>query len=276
MNRVTSSSQLSSVPSASSLSSLASRPSSSELGAPSEPSLTILRTPQEKTADNAEMTMGTSSGQRASPFQSFQSMKTSGPFRPLLRGSGQFHVIATLSIAFLAATAAAAGHSPTNRKLEDESGEWTGEWNGEWQAGDDDAAYECGDNCDDDQTKSDSGMWIESDVQLEGMAAWTAEQIVTYVSVGMLSFMTLLCCVCYPEILIVGYSKMCGCCPGAKAGTGVSRGDAAAALGDEEFNRDYVGGKQGSDKKKKKKRRSSKGGSKSSRSRSRNKDVELV
>ncbi|KAL7535399.1 hypothetical protein ACHAXR_006466 [Thalassiosira sp. AJA248-18] len=202
-------------------------------------------------ASSSSLSSTTSHPQRTSPFKSFRSLNPSGPFRPLFRGSSisqQFHVIVATSFACLAAASA----KQTNRKLEDEDNEWTGEWNGEWTADQgDDYVYSCnGDNCNDDNTRSSGGMWLDDVDPL----ALTPDQIITYVTVGILSFMILLCCVCYPEILMVAYAKMCACCC---CGRGVAKGG------------DYVGGKQDSDKKKKKKKKKRR----SSRTRG---DVELV
>lgn len=157
------------------------------------------------------------------------------------------------------AVAAAAAAPSSLRRLEDE---WTGQWNGEWTAPTDDYVYECNDdNCDGEKSSSSSGgggMWIDGDPE-----EYTPEQIITYVSIGILSFMTLLCCFCYPEIIVVGCGKMCGCCPGA------NKGKPSAGEEDDDLGGDYVGGAQGG-KTKKKRRKSSKSSS------SRIKDVELV
>lgn len=287
---ITISSQLSSVSSTSSLPSLASQ-SIADSDAPSEPSPSALQ-PQEKptTSNNAETmtairgTLSTSRPERLTPFQSFRSLTPSGPFHPLSRGSGggQFHcIISAISFACLCslhtitAAAAAEGDRPNQRQLEDE---WTGEWNGEWTAtNDDDAVYECGDNCDDDNQKSNSegsSMWLDNDIDALG---FSPDQIITYVSIGILAFMTLLCCMCYPEIIVVTYGKMCGCCGGGGGaggkGVGSGNGEEEAVVEDS-----YVGGRQEREDKdrKKKKRRKSKTRSSSRSKREPRGDVELV
>jgi len=186
-------------------------------------------------------------------------------------------MIIAISIACLYSATAVAAGTAQYRNLEDQEGdgdddeEWTGEWNGEWTAGDD-ADYECGDNCNDDGSgaSQQTSMWLD-DENIDGL---TAEQIITYVSVGLLSFMTLMCCVCYPEILVVGCSKMCGCC--GFGGVEKAREKAAHGVSVDGMEGDnYVGGRQDSGKKKK--RRKSKSRSRSRQgSRNRDRDVELV
>jgi len=169
------------------------------------------------------------------------------------------------------AAAAAEGDRPQQRQLEDE---WTGEWNGEWTAGDD-AVYECGDDCNDDDQKSNSGMWLDNDIDALGLSP---DQIISYVSIGILVFMTLLCCMCYPEIIVVAYGKICGCCGGGGGGGAGGKGVSGNGDGEEEavVQGDYVGGRQEREDKdrKKKKRRKSKTRSSSRSKPSRN--VELV
>lgn len=284
MDRVASSSQLSSelrISSTSSLPSLASqfsRPSSGSIadsdGRP-DPSLS---TPMETMAmgnaiSAADGVVTSSRPQRPSPFRSFRSLKSTGPFNPLGMGmmnGGQLHIIAAIS---LAAVASASEISQHHRRLEDAESEWTGEWNGEWQAAEnDDINYECaGDNCNDDDTRAETGMWLDS---ADETSILTPEQIITYVSVGLICFMTLLCCVCYPEILVVGYAKMCGCCglgPGVKAASGAGGVDEM----DAENGGEYMGGRQ--EEKKKKRRKSKSRDRSSSRTKERSsRDVELV
>jgi len=116
-------------------------------------------------------------------------------------------------------------------------------------------------------------MWLDGD---SDPLAWTPDQIITYVSVGILSFMTLLCCVCYPEILVVTFRKLCGCCLG---GSVAAVGGAGADGTDEEMGGGYVGGMQENEPKKKKKRRSrssTKSSGSRSRSKSKSKNIELV
>ena len=194
-------------------------------------------------------------------------------------GGGQCHYFATaISLsATITAIAAANGVQQQRRKLEDNGDDyWTGEWDGSWTAATDYAtAYQCdGDDCNDDASRAHDDMWIDNDQSI----SWaTPDEIITYVSIGILGFMTLLCCVCYPEILMFGWNKMCGCCVrggGAAKGTGVS----AAAVGNDEVEGgDYVGGRQEEEDegKKKKKKRSSRSRS-GSRKGSRRSDVELV
>lgn len=95
----------------------------------------------------------------------------------------------------------------------------------------------------------------------------TPEQIITYVSLGLLVFMTLLfCCVCYPELVLMGLKKLfCGCC-------GLGGGGDAKVSADENLaeGADYVRQDEKKVKKKSKSPNKSKSKSKSS------KDVELV
>jgi len=146
------------------------------------------------------------------PFQSLTKLSTNGPYQKL-----QFHIIATILsvIHCLLSTTVSAATTNTNqyqyhlrRHLEDNnSGDnnndgWTGEWNGEWTATDD-MSFECDDDGGCKQTKpsgsdsnsSSNSMWYDNGDLL------TPEQIITYVSLGALTFMTLLCCLCYPEII---------------------------------------------------------------------------
>jgi len=265
------SSQLSSFPSTSSLSSLASQQSTAEHDTlqPQETPTTCRAEAAEASAPLSSTAVarpaGTSRPQRPSPFQSFRSPRPAGPFHPLFRGSA----IAAICIACLCFSASATLGRPRNRRLEDE---WTGEWNGEWTAPDgDDYEYECGDpdGCDDDSRRSSGGMWIENDV--DGVAL-TPDQIITYVSAGMLAFMTLLCCVCYPEIILVAYGKLCGCCP--QGGRGSAAASSGGGADEEALEGDYVPMGEEKEVKKKKKRRKSKGSRSSSGRRSR--EVELV
>lgn len=153
-----------------------------------------------------------------------------------------------------------------HRSLESE---FTGEWNGQWYANGGSSNYGCnGGNCnDDDGTGSSSstktqntGMWIDN-VNPDSL---TPEQIITYVSLGLLAFMTLLfCCVCYPELVLMGLKKLfCGCC-----GLGGGRDTKVSADENLAEGADYV---RQDEKKVKKKKSPSKSKSKSS------KDVELV
>merc|ERR1719291_902670 len=143
-----------------------------------------------------------------------------------------------------------AASSLSMRHLEDEDGDdggWKGYWDGKWKASDD-QTYECdGDNCNDGNS---SDGWVEnpSDMGL------TENEIITYVSVGIVVFMALLCCFCYPEILILTFNRMCGCC--------CPRGDQNAVSGGGRES-DYVGGQQ-----ERRRRRSRSGSRRSSRSRS--------
>jgi len=145
------------------------------------------------------------------PFQSLTKLSTNGPYQKL-----QFHIIATILsvIHCLLSTTVSAATTNTQyqyqylRHLEDNnSGDnnndgWTGEWNGEWTATDD-MSFECDDDGGCKQTKpsgsdssgSSNSMWYDNGDLL------TPEQIITYVSLGALTFMTLLCCLCYPEII---------------------------------------------------------------------------
>jgi len=139
--------------------------------------------------------------------------------------------------------------SSSMRRLADDD-EWTGEWDGEWEANDDEQAYECeGDNCNVNVSNRDE--WLDDDSDTLGL---TENEIITAVSVGIVVFMALLCCFCYPEILILTINRMCGCC--------CPRGDRSGVSG-EGRESDYVGGKQ-----EKRRRRGSKSRRKSTRSRS--------
>lgn len=148
--------------------------------------------------------------------------------------------------------------------------EFSGEWNGQWYA-DGSTTYGCnGDNCNDDDGSNsknrNTGMWIDN-VNPDSL---TPEQIITYVSLGLLTFMVLLfCCVCYPELVLMGLKKLfCGCC--GLGGQGGDDGKVTRGVDDNYLDggADYVGGKQ-----EKKERRKSK----SSRTKSKTqKDVELV
>ena len=148
-------------------------------------------------------TTATSYPRRLSPYKSFRSLRPPGPFSP-----ANFHIlIAGIALLSTPCATAAAKHGTRlrHRQLEDEDG---GEWNGEWQADGDDYAYECsGDACnDDDSSRSCSGMWLD-DIDPNDMSP---EQIIMFVSVGILSFMTSLCCCCYPELMVMMYGNFCG------------------------------------------------------------------
>ena len=205
------------------------------------------------------------------PFQSLTKLSTNGPFQKL-----QFHIVTALSIicCLLSSTVSATTiatntntqyqyhlrrHLEDNNSGDNENDGWTGEWNGEWTATDD-MSFVCDDDGGCIQTKpsgnSDSGssnsMWYDNGDLL------TPEQIITYVSLGALTFMTLLCCLCYPEIITVGCNKCLG-----RSTRNVDE--------DIEGGGDYVGGKIEDEGKKKKKSRRSRSSSKtrsSSRSRS--------
>lgn len=275
------SSELPSVSSTSSLPSLASRPSScsiadldNQLGETTQ-QLQAQATPQIAKiiipSNSNSTTTTTRPTKQMTPFRSFNSLVSKGPFQ-----KAQFHVITALSVLYVAssATVATAQH---HRKLEDEANnndggeEWNGEWNGEWTANDD-ASYECNDpnGCDSSSSSSSNSaesnsMWLDNGDMLG------PEQIITFVSLGILAFMTLLCCVCYPEILTIGCQKLCSCCMGG----GGNNKDKSAVVDEElEGGGDYVRqDTEGSGKKKKKKRTSSRS---RSASRSRGKNVELV
>lgn len=213
------------------------------------------------------------------PFRSFNSLVSKGPFQ-----KAQFHVITALSLLYVASSATAttvATAQQERRKLEDEANnnndgggeEWNGEWNGEWTANDD-ASYECNDpnGCDYSSGSSSSSSSNSNSMWLDNGDTLGPEQIITFVSLGILAFMTLLCCVCYPEILTIGCQKLCSCCC-------MGGNKDKSALGppgvDEELEGggDYVRQDTEGSGKKKKKRTSSRS---RSASRSRRKDVELV
>lgn len=163
-------------------------------------------------------------------------------------------------------------HRHQRRSLEQE---FTGEWNGQWYADGSTSNYGCnGNNCnDDDGTGSSSksrssGMWIDN-VNPDSL---TPEQIITYVSLGLLAFMTMLfCCVCYPELVLMGMKKLfCGCCGLGGKGTAAAGG----GVDDEglEGGADYV---RQDDKRVKRKSKSTPTSKSKSKSKS-SKDVELV
>lgn len=163
-------------------------------------------------------------------------------------------------------------HHQQHRSLDQE---FTGEWNGQWYADGSSSNYGCnGDNCnDDDGTGSNSknrstGMWIDN-VNPDSL---TPEQIIAYVSLGLLAFMIMLfCCVCYPELVLMGMKKLfCGCCG---LGGGADSGVKGTAVGDEGLEgggADYI---RQDDKKVKRKSKSS--SARKSKSKS-SKEVELV
>jgi len=152
------------------------------------------------------------------PFQSLTKLSTNGPFQKL-----QFHIITILYVicCLLSSTVSAATvtthtnqyqyhlrrHLEDNNSGDNNNDGWTGEWNGEWTATDD-MSFECDDDGGCKQTKpsgsdsnsSSNSMWYDNGDLL------TPEQIITYVSLGALTFMTLLCCLCYPEIITGKYA----------------------------------------------------------------------
>ena len=48
-------------------------------------------------------------------------------------------------------------------------------------------------------------MWRDDDYQ-----GISPERLITYVSIGILTFMSLLCCICYPEIAFLACNNCCG------------------------------------------------------------------
>ena len=219
------------------------------------------------------------------PFQSFKSLSSNGPFQ-----KAQFHIITTtLSLicccVYLISTVSAS-NIEQQRRLDEEDNDdgWTGEWNGEWTANDD-VSYICNDDNGCISTKASGGsdssnsnsMWLDGDAS-EGSI--TPDQIILGVSLGLITFMTLLCCFCYPELLMLGYNKIC-CGKGNNKGVDDVDGEGGNLGGDYVREEDDV---EGGKKKKKKKRMSrksssrSRSGSRSKRSSSRKRmgDVELV
>merc|ERR1719356_474043 len=174
---------------------------------------------------------------------SLWSLPTSGT---LLRENFIFSIMIAISSCTNLICAAS---SLSMRRLEDEDGDdggFLGYWNGIWRASDD-QVYECvGENCNDDDL---GGSWL-----VDNPSDLTENEIITYVSVGIVVFMALLCCFCYPEILILTFNRMCGCC--------CPRGDQNAVSGGGRES-DYVGGQQ-----ERRRRRSRSGSRRSSRSRS--------
>ena len=110
-------------------------------------------------------------------------------------------------------------------------------------------------------------MWIDN-VNPDSL---TPEQIITYVSLGLLTFMVMLfCCVCYPELVFMGLKKLfCGCCG---LGDG-KRGSAGAGTDEGLDGADYV---RQNDTKVKRKSKSSTSDARKSKSKSSTKDVEIV
>jgi hypothetical protein len=125
---------------------------------------------------------------------------------------------------------------PLHRRLGNDDG-FTGKWDGQWTASSS-AEYGCdGSNCNDDDGRSEG--WIDN-VDPEAL---TPEQIVTYVSLGILGFMTLLCLVCYPEIIAVPCKSLRDWCFSplmreVDGGGGVGKGGGGGLDGV-----DYVGGR---------------------------------
>ena len=88
-------------------------------------------------------------------------------------------------------------------------------------------------------------------------------EIIMAVSVGIVVFMALLCCFCYPEILVLAFNKLCCCCFPRRypaSGEGLA----------------YIGGKQSDKRKRRSKTSRSRSGGRNSKSSSKQKDVELV
>ncbi|KAL3783948.1 hypothetical protein ACHAW5_010462 [Stephanodiscus triporus] len=150
-------------------------------------------------------------------------------------------------------------HRHPRRGLEGDDG-FSGKWDGQWQADSNEYYRDCiGDECPDDDSAREG--WFDS-VDSNSL---TPEQIVTYVTLGILGFMTLLCLVCYPEIVSVPCMALRDtCCSLLSGSSGIDGGS----------DGDYVGGREletpRSKKKKKKGDELTKGGLESS------KDVELV
>ena len=83
--------------------------------------------------------------------------------------------------------------SPRHRLLDSD---FTGQWNGQWYA---DSSSDNNADCFGSSCNDDGNGWLDT----ADPEALTPEQIITYVSLGILGFMTLLCLVCYPEIISV-------------------------------------------------------------------------
>lgn len=84
----------------------------------------------------------------------------------------------------------------TLRRLGNDDG-FSGEWDGQWEASSSSEEYYRDFN---DDGRGDE--WLDS----ADPDSLTPEQIVTYVSLGLLGFMTLLCLACHPEVV----SMPCG------------------------------------------------------------------
>lgn len=101
-------------------------------------------------------------------------------------------IIAPLAYHTTASAVAVEILSPRHRHLDND---FTGQWNGQWYA--DSSSYNA--DCTGSSCNDDGSGWLDT----ADPEALTPEQIITYVSLGILGFMTLLCLVCYPEIISV-------------------------------------------------------------------------
>lgn len=183
------------------------------------------------------------------------------------RGRGRANakqVVVVISFFCLCSLRTATAVTVSNsRKLEEE---WTSDWDGKWTAQQgDDYVYECNEDCQENKVSGNNNddLWLQPDE-----LALTPDQIITYVTLGIFGFMTLLCCVCYPEILVVPCGKLCGYCCGA-GGQEVSNRDGLEEGDDTDC--DYVGGKQWTETKNRRKSKK-----KSSTRTKPSRDVELV
>ena len=83
----------------------------------------------------------------------------------------------------------------TLRRLGSDDG-FSGNWDGQWEAASSSEEYEYYRDLNDD---GGGNQWLDS----ADSDSLTPEQIVTYVSLGLLGFMTLLCLACHPEVVSV-------------------------------------------------------------------------
>jgi hypothetical protein len=135
-------------------------------------------------------------------------------------------------------------HNPLIRRLGNDDG-FSGKWDGQWTVSSSNE-YDCKSNCNDDNARVEG--WID-DVDPDAL---TSEQIVTYVGLGILGFMTMLCLVCYPEIISVPCISLRDWCFSPK-----SLVDGAIDVGGD--GGEYVGGRAETETPTRKKRKSRRG-----------------
>jgi hypothetical protein len=130
-------------------------------------------------------------------------------------------IIAPLAYHTTASAVAVEMLSARHRHLDND---FTGQWNGQWHA--DSSSYNA--DCTGSSCNDDGSGWLDT----ADPEALTPEQIITYVSLGILGFMTLLCLVCYPEIISVpSRALLKWCCNDSSLANGADAGG------------DFVGGR---------------------------------